>query len=158
MERVKIDFTLNGRAQKAEVKPDQTLLAFLREELGLTGTKCGCEIGECGACTVLINGEAVNSCLVLAAQIHNYEIWTVEGANKNDRLQLLEKAFIAEHAVQCGYCTPGMLLAAAALLEKTAHPTEKEIRRAISGNLCRCTGYIPIIKAVEKVAADAAVS
>lgn len=152
MNEITLHYSLNGKERTDQVEADTSLLTFLRDRLGLKGTKCGCEIGECGACTVLFNGEAVNSCLLLAAQIQGAEIWTVEGAETKELLAKLQQAFIDEHAVQCGYCTPGMLLSAAALLEKNPRPTEEDIRRAISGNLCRCTGYIPIIRAIEKVA------
>jgi len=121
----------------------------LREELGLTGTKCGCEIGECGACTVLLDGEAVNSCLVLVPQIDGKEVMTVEGLMENGKLHPLQESFINHDAVHCGFCTPGMLMSAKALLDKTPNPDEKEIRTAISGNLCRCTGYMQIVEAIK---------
>ena len=125
---------------------------MLREDLGLTGTKCGCEIGECGACTVLLDGEPVNSCLVLAPQIAGRRITTVEGLAPEARLHPLQESFMDHDAVHCGFCTPGMLLSAKALLDRNPHPTETEIRTAISGNLCRCTGYQQIVDAVLQAA------
>ncbi|MDI6767357.1 MAG: (2Fe-2S)-binding protein [Bacteroidota bacterium] len=152
MNNQSISTTINGRKFTFDVYPNQTLLHFLREELGLTGTKCGCEIGECGACTVLLNGEAVNSCLVIVPQIDRKEILTVEGLAKDGKLHPLQESFMNHDAVHCGFCTPGMLMSAKALLDKNPDPEEKEIRTAISGNLCRCTGYIQIIEAVRDVA------
>ena len=131
-----------------------TLLQMLREKLALTGTKNGCASGECGACTVLMNGDAVNSCMVLAAECDGAEIITVEGLAKNGEMDVVQKTIIDLGGVQCGFCTPGMLISARALLNRNPHPTEFEIRDALSGNLCRCTGYNRIVEAV-KVAADA---
>jgi carbon-monoxide dehydrogenase small subunit len=148
MKKVKINTTINGRTHEFSVSPNQTLLHFLREELGLTGTKCGCEIGECGACTVILNGEAVNSCLVLVPQIDGKEVVTVEGLSINGKLHPLQETFMIHDAVHCGFCTPGMLMSAKALLDKNPDPNEKEIRTAISGNLCRCTGYVQIVEAI----------
>jgi xanthine dehydrogenase iron-sulfur cluster and FAD-binding subunit A len=153
--------TINGRLQTLTVAANRTLLEVLRDELGLTGTKCGCEIGECGACTVLLDGQPVNSCLVLAPQIAGREVSTVEGLMPNGRLHSLQESFLDHDAVHCGFCTPGMLLSAKALLSQNPHPTGAEIRTAISGNLCRCTGYQQIVAAIEQVAArhgDAAVA
>ncbi len=144
--------TVNGQVVEVPVSATDTLATVLRENLGLTGTKIGCEEGECGACTVLVDGLAVNSCLYLAMKAHGKTIRTVEGLAKNGQLHPLQQAFIDHGAVQCGYCTPGMLLSAVALLEQNPHPTDDEIRRAISGNLCRCTGYIKIIDAIRAVA------
>ena len=127
---------------------NRTLLEVLRDELGLTGTKCGCEIGECGACTVLLDGQPVNACLVLAPQIAGREVTTVEGLMLDGRLHPLQESFLDHDAVHCGFCTPGMLLSAKALLDQNPHPTEAEIRTAISGNLCRCTGYQQIVDAI----------
>jgi carbon-monoxide dehydrogenase small subunit len=127
-----------------------TLLDVLREHLGMTGTKRGCEIGECGSCTVLLNGQAVNSCTVLALQAQGQKVETVEGLGKDGELSSLQQSFVEEHAVQCGFCTPGMLMSSTALLRDNKNPSEEDIRRAISGNLCRCTGYMPIIKAIKK--------
>jgi aerobic-type carbon monoxide dehydrogenase small subunit (CoxS/CutS family) len=146
--KVTLKMVVNGKPVEAKVDPTWTLLHVLREELKLTGTKKGCEKGDCGACTVLLQGEAVNSCLVLALQAEGKEIETIEGLGTADSLHPLQKSFIANGAVQCGFCTPGMLLSAAALLKKNPSPTEKEIRTAISGNLCRCTGYQKIVKAI----------
>jgi carbon-monoxide dehydrogenase small subunit len=150
---VLLKMVVNGKPVEAKVDPTWTLLYVLREELKLTGTKKGCEKGDCGACTVLLQGKPVNSCLVLALQAEGKEIETIEGLGAADNLHPLQKSFIANGAVQCGFCTPGMLLSAAALLRKNPDPTEKEIRTAISGNLCRCTGYQKIVKAIRDVAA-----
>ncbi len=130
-----------------------TLLDFLRGELGLKGTKKGCDSGQCGACTVLMNGKTVDACLVLAIQADGREILTIEGLSSGGRLHPLQEAFVEEGAVQCGFCTPGMILSAKALLDEKKDPSEEEIREALSGNLCRCTGYVKIIKAVQKAAA-----
>jgi carbon-monoxide dehydrogenase small subunit len=129
-----------------------TLLAFLREQLKLTGTKEGCGNGQCGACTVIMDGKAVNSCLVLAVQADGARITTIEGVEGPDGLHPLQQAFIDEGAVQCGFCTPGMILSAKALLDENADPDEGEIKEALSGNLCRCTGYVKIIRAVKNAA------
>jgi xanthine dehydrogenase iron-sulfur cluster and FAD-binding subunit A len=142
--------TINGRPQKLLLPAHHTLLEVLRDDLGLTGTKCGCEIGECGACTVLLDGQPVNSCLVLAPQIDGREILTVEGLAQNGKLHPLQESFLDHDAVHCGFCTPGMLLSAKALLDRTPKPTETEIRTAISGNLCRCTGYQQIVQSIIK--------
>lgn len=137
---------------RAEVPATRTLLEFLREDLGLTGTKEGCGKGECGACTVLLDGKPVNSCLVLAYQADGREVLTIEGLERDGRLHPIQEAFVTEGAVQCGFCTPGMIMSARALLGVNPSPTRDEIRRAISGNLCRCTGYAKIIKAIEAAA------
>ena len=150
---VPLKMVVNGKSIEVKVDPTWTLLYVLREELKLTGTKKGCEKGDCGACTVLLQGKPVNSCLVLALQAEGKEIETLEGLGTADSLHPLQKSFIANGAVQCGFCTPGMLLSAAALLKKNPSPTEKEIRTAISGNLCRCTGYQKIVKAIQNVTA-----
>ena len=149
---VEISFTLNGRPERLGVRPNMTLLDLLREEIGLTGTKRGCDVGECGACTVLLDGRAVNACLVLAPQVSGREVVTVEGLATLGKLRPLQEAFIDHGAVQCGFCTPGMLMSAKDLLDHTAKPTEKEIRAAIAGNLCRCTGYQQIVEAIEDAA------
>lgn len=149
MNKLNITFILNGEEVSMAVDPEMTLLTLLREELFLTGAKEGCGSGECGACTVLMDGIAVNSCLVLAPQINGTEIITIEALEHDGKLDRLQQSFIDNHAVQCGFCTPGMLMSAKALLLKNPHPTEDEIRIALSGNLCRCTGYQNIIKAVE---------
>ena len=145
-----ISFTLNDRAYQLEVPPNRTLLDLIREDLGFTGTKRGCEIGECGACTVLLDGIAVNSCLVLAPQAHGKTIITVEGLMENGKLHPLQEAFLDNDAVHCGFCSPGMLMSALALFNANPHPSEEEIKIAISGNLCRCTGYWPIINAMKQ--------
>lgn len=151
MKKFTIKTTINNRKYEFSVSPNQTLLHFLREELGLTGTKCGCEIGECGACTVILNGEAVNSCLVLVPQINGKEVLTVEGLAKDGKLHPLQESFMDHDAVHCGFCTPGMLMSAKQLIEENSNPTEEEIRTAISGNLCRCTGYVQIVDAIKEV-------
>jgi carbon-monoxide dehydrogenase small subunit len=145
---------VNGRRHEVAVEPNRRLLDLLRLDLGLTGTKCGCGIGDCGACTVLVDGVATFSCLVLAVQVAGSEILTVEGLAQGPRLHPLQQAFVDLGAIQCGFCTPGMLMSALALLHRNAGPSEAEIRRALSGNLCRCTGYQKIVEAVQ-VAADA---
>ena len=147
-----IQLRVNGQSFKIVVKPQDLLVDVLRDQLGLTGTKKGCGTGECGACTVLIDGRPVNSCLVIAVRAQNKEILTIEGLGTPEQLHPLQQAFIENAAVQCGFCAPGMLLAAKALLDKNQFPTEREIRQAISGNLCRCTGYAKIVKAVKAAA------
>ncbi len=149
MNKIEIRFVLNGKEVDIAVDPEATLLYLLREELFLTGTKEGCGSGECGACTVLMDGIAVNSCLVLVPQINGTEIITIEALELDGKLDRLQQSFIDHHAVQCGFCTPGMLMSAKALLLKNPSPTQEEIRIALSGNLCRCTGYQNIIAAVE---------
>ncbi|MBU1297529.1 MAG: (2Fe-2S)-binding protein [Bacteroidetes bacterium] len=151
MKKIKISTTINSKKYYLDINPNVTLLDLLRDELGLTGTKRGCEIGECGACTVLINGEAVNSCLVLAPQIDGKELLTVEGLMAEGKLHPLQQSFMDHDAVQCGFCTPGMLMSSKALLDENPNPAEEEIRTAISGNLCRCTGYVQIVEAIGKV-------
>jgi len=151
MEKSMINFILNGQKISAAVSTDRLLVDFLRDDLNLTGTKKGCNVGECGACTVIIDGNTVNSCMVLAATVDGSEITTVEGVGKGE-ISALQQAFLDYGAVQCGFCTPGMLLSAKALLDKNPHPTRKEIETAISGNLCRCTGYKKIVDSVEAVA------
>ena len=147
-----IELMVNGVQEYAQVASNVTLLALLREHLGLTATKNGCAAGECGACTVLMNGEPVNACLVLAVEADGAEIVTLEGiAPSYDQLAPLQEAFIEHNGVQCGYCTPGMLISAQALLNRNPHPDEKEIKNALRGNLCRCTGYVGIITAVKAV-------
>ena len=149
MNAVKITTSINGRAYTLDVKPNITLLDVLRDELGLTGTKRGCEIGECGACTVLFNGRAVNACLVLAPQAQGQEIVTVEALAAGGSLNRLQESFLDHDGVHCGYCTPGMLMSATALLNENAHPGEEEVRTAIAGNLCRCSGYQQIVDAIK---------
>ena len=147
-----IRLSVNGQPRDVDVDPTTPLLWVLRDTLGLTGTKRGCEIGECGACTVLLDGAAVNSCLVLAPQAEGRNITTVEGLADGETLAPLQEAFLDHDAVHCGFCTPGMLMSAKALLDHSASPTEQDIRVAISGNLCRCTGYTQIIEAVDEAA------
>lgn len=154
-----VEFTLNGQPMTVTVNGRMTLLELLRDRLLLTGTKCGCEIGECGACTVVLDGQAVSSCLILAGQVQGRRVETVEGlagcvTPDGQGLHPLQKAFLDNDAVACGFCTPGMLMSAKALLDRQARPTRREIQIALSGNLCRCTGYEPIIAAVEQAARD----
>jgi len=151
-EKTLLRMSVNRKAVEVLVDPAWTLLRVLREELKLTGTKKGCGQGDCGVCTVIMNGRAVNACLVLALQAEGKEIETVEGLGTPEKLHPLQASFIKNGAVQCGFCTPGMLMSAVALLRKNPHPDEEEIKRAISGNLCRCTGYVKIIKAIHDVA------
>ena len=143
-----VTLTVNGVEQTALVKASTTLLDLLRETFDLTGTKKGCELGDCGVCTVLMDGKPVNSCLVLALEADGHSITSIEGVEQNGKLDRVQQAFIDQTAVQCGYCTPGMILSAKALLARNPHPTESEVREAIAGNLCRCTGYVRIVKAV----------
>jgi aerobic carbon-monoxide dehydrogenase small subunit len=151
-----VSFTLNGKPVTLTVEPNRRLLDVLREELGLTGTKEGCGIGECGACTVLMDDKAVNSCLVLIGQAEGCRITTIEGLADGAILHPLQQSFIHAGAIQCGFCTPGTVLSAYALLQQNPHPTEEEIAIAIAGNLCRCTGYKQIIEAVKLAAAELA--
>jgi carbon-monoxide dehydrogenase small subunit len=144
---------LNGREVQVEVEPAAMLVDVLRDELGLTGTKVGCRAGDCGTCTVTIDGEAMTSCLVPALKVNGREVITIEGLAEGDRLHPLQQAFIDHGAVQCGFCTPGMLLSTKALLDSNPHPTREEIQVAIAGNLCRCTGYEQIIEAIQSVVA-----
>ena len=143
-----INLKINGESYQLNVKPNILLLDLIREEIGLTGTKRGCGTGECGACTVLLEGRPVNSCLILAVEANEKNVTTIEGLAKDSQLHPLQEAFIEEGAVQCGFCTPGMLLSAKALLDVNSNPKEEEIKKAIAGNLCRCTGYTKIIKAI----------
>ena len=153
MTKLIIKLTVNGREREVETTPSTRLLDLIRDDLHLTGTKEGCGKGECGACTVIMNGKLVASCLVLAPQADGAVITTIEGVGDDKCLDPVQEAFIETGAVQCGFCTPGMILAAKKLLEENSHPTEEEIKRGISGNLCRCTGYQKIIDAI-KLAAD----
>ncbi|MBU2498976.1 MAG: (2Fe-2S)-binding protein [Proteobacteria bacterium] len=148
MERKKITIHVNGRPYEARVQPWRTLLEFLREDLQLTGTKEGCGQGECGSCTVIMGGKTVNSCLVLAAEADKQEIMTIEGLAEGERLHPIQEAFVAQAGMQCGFCTPGMVVSAKALLDRNPNPTEEEIREGISGNFCRCTGYTKIIESI----------
>ena len=148
-----IILTVNGHERSVLVEPRQTLLDVLRYDLRLTGTKEGCGDGNCGSCTILMDGQAVNSCLVLAIEAEGHNILTIEGLAQDGELHPLQKAFIEEGAVQCGFCTPGMIMNAKAILDINPHPTEEQVRLAIAGNLCRCTGYDKIVRAILKVAA-----
>jgi len=150
-----IEFTLNGRNTTLDVAPDRRAVDVLREELGLTGTKEGCGAGECGACTILVDGVNRLSCLMLAIQLAGREIVTIEGLSREEGLHPLQEAFVKHGAVQCGFCTPGMILAAVPLLQENPAPTRREIREGISGNLCRCTGYQKIVDAVAALGAAA---
>jgi carbon-monoxide dehydrogenase small subunit len=150
--RYLINLTVNGDRLTATVKASTLLVDLLRKQLNLTGTKRGCKLGNCGSCTVLLDGKPVDSCLVLAIEIDGREITTIEGVAENEKLDDIQQSFIDNAAVQCGYCTSGMILSAKALLAKNPHPSEPEIRRAIAGNLCRCTGYVNIVKAIMAVA------
>ncbi len=147
-----IELTVNHRLYRVDVTPWDLLLNVLRDQLGLLGVKYGCGTGDCGACTVLVDGQALNSCLLLAIRMQGKEILTVEGLADGDQLHPLQQSFIDAGAVQCGYCTPGMLLSSKALLDENPDPDEEEIRRALAGNLCRCTGYKKIVEAVQSAA------
>ena len=150
-----ITVTINGARERLIVPSNMTLLQMLRDKLALTGTKDGCEAGECGACTILVDGEPVNSCMVLAVEVDGRGVLTVEGLAPDGKLSPLQEAFIEHNAVQCGFCTPGMLISAHALLRRNPHPTREEVQEALVGNLCRCTGYVRIIDAIEQVAGRA---
>lgn len=151
-----VSMIVNGDPVVMVVDDNMTLLDFLRDKLALTGTKKGCEQGECGACTVQLDGEPVNSCCTLAVECNGREVTTIEGVAKDGRLHPIQTQFIEKWALQCGYCTPGMIISAKALLEKNPNPTETEIREAIEGNLCRCTGYAKIVEAIQAAAAEMA--
>lgn len=151
-DKIHISLTVNGKKREANVQPRRLLAHFLREDLGLTGTHVGCDTTHCGACAVLMDGRAVKSCTVLAVQADGAEVLTVEGLADGEELSPVQRAFVAKHGLQCGYCTPGMLITAHALLQKNPNPTEEEIRDGISGNLCRCTGYTKIIDSVRYAA------
>jgi aerobic carbon-monoxide dehydrogenase small subunit len=153
---VRVAASVNGEPREAEVEARTLLVHWLRDNLGLTGTHVGCDTSNCGACTVHLNGEAVKSCTVLAAQVDGAEVTTIEGLGTGDDLHPLQEAFWQEHGLQCGFCTPGMIMAAADLLERNADPDEQQVRQALEGNLCRCTGYHNIVKAV-LAAADGSV-
>ena len=151
---VRVSMTVNGQEHVAEVEPRLLLVHFLRDTLGLTGTHVGCDTSNCGACTVHVDGEAVKSCTVLAVQADGSEVTTIEGVGREDDLHPIQAAFWRHHGLQCGYCTPGMIMAAADLLAHNADPSEHEVREALAGNLCRCTGYHNIVKAVLGAAAE----
>lgn len=147
-----VQVTINGESHEADVEARLLLVHFLREKLNMTGTHIGCDTTSCGACTVQLNGRPVKSCTVLAVQADGMEVRTVEGLAANGKLHAIQEGFHQEHGLQCGFCTPGMMMTSAALLEENPHPTEDEIRHGISGNLCRCTGYMNIVKAVQYAA------
>lgn len=149
-----ISVTVNGEGVTARVEPRKSLVDFLREDIGLTGSHVGCEQGVCGACTIRLNGAIVRGCLTLAVQADGAEVWTIEGVSDSGEIAALQKAFLARNALQCGFCTPAMLLTAAALLKENPAPTRPEIREYLSGNFCRCTGYQAIVDAVESAASD----
>jgi carbon-monoxide dehydrogenase small subunit len=155
---VKISLDVNGVRSEGEVEPRKTLADFLREELGFTGVNLGCEHGVCGACSVLLDGAVVRSCILLAVQADGAKITTIEGLAKSDKLHPIQQAFLDHHALQCGFCTPGMVLAAVDLLQHCPHPTEMQIREALSGNLCMCTGYVNIVRAVSAAAEKSRIS
>ncbi|BEP28837.1 (2Fe-2S)-binding protein [Helicovermis profundi] len=150
--KYKVKFTLNNEEVEHYVDTNMTLLKMLREDFDMTGAKEGCGAGECGACTVIMDGEAINSCLVLAPEVDGREILTIEGLGKDDKLDPMQETFIEHAALQCGYCTPGMILSAKDLLKNNPNPTRDEIKEGMSGNLCRCTGYKKIVDAIEDVA------
>lgn len=147
-----LTMTVNSHQVTVEIQPDELLVDVLRDRLGLTGTKIGCNEGECGACTVIMDGQAVLSCLIPALRAEGCHITTIEGLSDGDVLHPLQQAFVDHGAVQCGYCIPGFILSAKALLDRNPHPTREEIKESIAGNLCRCTGYVKIIEAIESVA------
>ncbi|HKL74757.1 MAG TPA: (2Fe-2S)-binding protein [Halanaerobiales bacterium] len=151
VKNITVNLTVNEKNYELEVAPDERLLDTLREQLRLTGVKEGCSVGECGACTVLLDGKAVHSCMILTAQVDGSEVMTVEGLEKDGELDPLQQSFIDHQAVQCGFCTPGMLMSAKSLLNENPDPDREDIKTAIEGNLCRCTGYEQIIEAVEAV-------
>ncbi len=152
IKRVPLEVTVNGKPYSVKVEPRLLLVDFLRDDLDLTGTHVGCDTSYCGACTVLLNGVSVKSCTVFAVQAHRGEVLTVEGLGQNGQLHPIQQAFSEHHGLQCGYCTPGLLLSTYYLLSKNPHPSEKQIRKGIAGNCCRCTGYQNIFKAIESAA------
>ena len=152
---MQIQLSVNGKSYERDVEPRRLLVHFLREDLGLTGTNIGCDTSQCGSCTVLMNGLAVKSCTVLAVQADGRDVMTVEGLEKDGKLDPVQEGFFQEHGLQCGYCTPGMMMTSHALLKSNPNPSEADIRQAISGNLCRCTGYVNIVKSVQHAAAAA---
>ena len=154
MAKQAIRVTVNGKVREAEVEPRMLLVHFIREELSLTGTHIGCDTTTCGACTVLLDGAPIKSCTAFAVQADGREVMTVEGLQKDGKLDPIQEGFFQEHGLQCGFCTPGMLMTGFALLKKNANPSEQDIRWAISGNLCRCTGYVNIVKSIQHAAAQ----
>lgn len=153
MTRLRVKLIVNGEPYEGEVEPRTLLVHFLRDQLGLTGTHVGCVVGECGACSVRVDGALVKSCLMLAVQAHEREVTTIEGLARDGVLHRVQEAFVAGFALQCGFCTPGFVMAACALLERNPNPTEEEIRHDLSSNLCMCTGYVQIVEAVKDAAA-----
>lgn len=153
-----IELTVNGKHFTHDVEPRMLLVHFLRDRLGLTGTHVGCDTSSCGACTVHLDGQAVKSCTVLAVQVHKHDVLTVEGLAHDGELHPMQEAFWTEHGLQCGYCTPGMIMASIAVLDRNPNPSEHEIRQGLEGNLCRCTGYQNIVKAVRRAAETMQVS
>ena len=151
---MKVEFTLNGKLLSLEVEPRRTLIQVLRQDLGLKGAKEGCGKGECGACTVILNGKAVLSCLIPIPRVQGCSITTIEGLETGEGLHPLQKAFVEHGAIQCGFCTPGMILSAKACLDENPSPSMEEIRETISGNLCRCTGYVKIVEAIQSVTGE----
>lgn len=152
MEKIELTMFINGHKKSVLINPNARLIDVIRDDLRLTGTKEGCGVGECGACTVIVEGESVNSCLTLAISMEGKAITTIEGIRADETLHPIQESFIKNHALQCGFCTPGLIMSAKALLDKNPHPSRGEIRVAISGNLCRCTGYDQVINAIEEVA------
>jgi carbon-monoxide dehydrogenase small subunit len=150
--KVRIELTVNGEGRSAEAEPRMLLVHFIREVLGLTGTHVGCDTSNCGACTVVVDGRAVKSCTLFAVQVNGSNVLTVEGLAKGGRLHPIQEGFWEKHGLQCGYCTPGMMMAAYELLKRNPEPSEEDIRRGISGNLCRCTGYVKIVEAIQYAA------
>ncbi|MBE0478122.1 (2Fe-2S)-binding protein [Candidatus Aerophobetes bacterium] len=149
--KMSISLKVNDEEYQLEVEPQELLLDVIRHRLNLTGTKRGCDTGDCGACTVIMDGRAVNSCLILAVEADKKEIITIEGLSKTGQLHPLQKSFVEHGAIQCGFCSPGMIMSAKALLDENPHPSDEEIRKAIAGNLCRCTGYAKIIEAIKSL-------
>ena len=150
----KVTLTVNGESRTAEVPPETTLLRMLRDDLNLTGAKLGCDVGDCGACTVIVDGKSVNSCLMLATQANGRDVLTIEGLATRDALHPLQKAFEEKGSLQCGFCGPGVIMSAKALLDENTDPSEFEIKDALAGNLCRCTGYTKMIEAIQDVARE----
>jgi carbon-monoxide dehydrogenase small subunit len=158
IERIAVDVTVNGQPRQAFVEPRKTLADALREDFGLTGTHLGCEHGVCGACTVLVNGEAIRSCLMLAVQVRGGQVVTIEGLEQDGQMHPVQTAFRESHSFQCGFCTPGFVMSTVAFLQEAPNPTEAEIREALSGNICRCTGYQSIVEGVQLAAEKLAVA
>lgn len=154
MEKITVHFTLNGKETTVTTKPNQRLLDMLRDDLRLTGTKEGCGVGECGACTVILDGKAVTACLIPAGSVEGHDLVTIEGIGTEGKLDPIQEAILKNHALQCGFCTPGFIMSAKALLDENVDATKEEIRRAISGNLCRCTGYEQLVEAIYEAAQE----